>query len=209
MVVTPARPGGSGRAAGGTGRPGGGGRRPGPGRKPRPFPWQRLYRVSYSIAAIGLMALVVIFIVGLLLYSGPAQQAVRDLQNPAAAAARTPRPLGTPTPDRSRVAAKAYDAEDVARLLASGEAYVIDVRPTGEWLQSRIPGVASMPHYHLQGQAPTLPKDRPIITICNLQLCPQGPEAARLVINAGVDNVGYLNGGFEAWAARGLPVEGG
>ncbi len=171
------------------------------------FSTQRLLKLGYSVAAIGLMALVIIFVVGLFLYGGEAQKSPAQrnaaANNPAAMAQR----LATPTPDRSKVPAKAVGPEELAQMIASGDVLVVDARPTASWLQGHIPGTTSMPHYHLQGQAENLPRNKLIVTVCDQQTCPQGEEAARLIIARGLDNVGYLRGGFEAWQAAGLPVE--
>lgn len=161
--------------------------------------WQRMLKFGYSFAAVGLIGLVGLFVVGLFLYGGESAK---------------PKPTpnwgsiyATPTPDRSRIVPKVYEPEDLAQLIASGNAYIVDARPTNDYLEQHIPGVQSMPHYHLAGQAASLPRDKPLITICNAALCKNGDEVARLAIEKGLDDVGYLKGGFEAWVARGLPTE--
>ena len=92
-------------------------------------------------------------------------------------------------------------------MLAADEALVIDVRAAGDWIQGHIPGVQSMPYYHLEGMAGNLPKGKPIVTVCNQPICPQGPEVARTLIDKGVDDVAYLRGGIEAWVAEGRPLQ--
>lgn len=57
--------------------------------------------------------------------------------------------------------------EELKRLLAAGQAVVIDVRPPDEYRQGRIPGAINLPIQQIEsGQYPKLPSDKRLISYC-------------------------------------------
>jgi hydroxyacylglutathione hydrolase len=97
------------------------------------------------------------------------------------------------------------DAEGVARRLAAGTTYVIDVRSAAEWQAGHIPGAHHIPLGELPQKASTVPRERPVIVHC--QGGARSAIAASLLQAEGVSDVLNLAGGFNEWRAAGLPVE--
>ena len=97
------------------------------------------------------------------------------------------------------------DAEGVARQLAAGTAYVIDVRSTAEWQAGHIPGATHIPLGELPRKASVVPRERPVIVHC--QGGARSAIAASLLQAEGVADVLNLAGGFNEWRAAGLPVK--
>jgi hydroxyacylglutathione hydrolase len=96
-------------------------------------------------------------------------------------------------------------ALDVASKLAS--LTVVDVRSANEWDSGHIPGAIHIPLGYLADRAKELPVDRPIVVQC--QSGGRSSIAASVLERLGVANVTNLAGGITAWAAEGLPIEGG
>lgn len=93
--------------------------------------------------------------------------------------------------------------EEVARMLASGEALLVDVRETYEHEAGHIEGARHVEIERLGWNAPTLPTDRPIIFCCRLGI--RAKLAAHALRRVGYDTYN-LTGGVSAWAAAGLPL---
>lgn len=99
-------------------------------------------------------------------------------------------------------------APEAHRLLARGEAMLIDVREPDEFAASHIPYAASMPLRSLSALLvdADLPADRLLIFQC--QKGGRGGQACALAHGTLGDRVRNLSGGIEAWAAAGLPLAG-
>src|SRR5262249_57182623 len=95
--------------------------------------------------------------------------------------------------------------EGVARQLAAGTAYVIDVRSTAEWQAGHIPGATHIPLGELPRKASVVPRERPVIVHC--QGGARSAIAASLLQAERVAAVLNLAGGFNEWRAAGLPVK--
>jgi hydroxyacylglutathione hydrolase len=92
--------------------------------------------------------------------------------------------------------------ETEAALLA-GEATVLDVRGTAEWRDGHIEGVGVIPTGYLLDHLDELPTRGELILHC--QSGGRSAIAASLLKREGFDNVTHMQGGWAAWAARGLP----
>lgn len=86
---------------------------------------------------------------------------------------------------------------------------VLDVRGAADFARGHVPGARHLPLAKLAQQIERLPKDRPIVTYCNMHHPGQsrGERAASQLSAAGLQAMA-LAGGFPAWEAAGLPVEG-
>jgi hydroxyacylglutathione hydrolase len=93
---------------------------------------------------------------------------------------------------------------DAARMLARGEATMIDVRAPDEWAAGHLPGVRNIPLGHLAARVSELPTDKPVVVHC--QSGGRAAIAASLLAAHGVPQVVNLTGGFRAWQQAGLPV---
>jgi rhodanese-related sulfurtransferase len=93
--------------------------------------------------------------------------------------------------------------EQADGLVRSG-AVLLDVREHSEWQAGHAPGARQVPLAELEGKLGALPLDRRVVVACR-----SGNRSARataLLVRSGFEAVN-LNGGMQAWAAAGLPVE--
>jgi rhodanese-related sulfurtransferase len=91
---------------------------------------------------------------------------------------------------------------------AAHTAVVIDVRGAADFARGHVQGARHIPLSKLAQQAKRLPKDRPIVTYCNMHHPGQsrGEQSARLLSEAGFQ-AAALAGGYPAWETAGLPIE--
>lgn len=91
--------------------------------------------------------------------------------------------------------------------LDSGEpVVVIDVREPNEWAGGMIPGAHPVPRGVLEGTIDgRLPLDATLVLYCAAGN--RSALAARSLADMGFSRVENLEGGFDAWAGAGLPVE--
>lgn len=94
---------------------------------------------------------------------------------------------------------------ELNQLLAEGKALLVDVREEYEYAQSRIPGAVLRPMSEFDAATwPTGDGKQVVIT------CQGGVRSAAVaddLFRAGHDRVVHLQGGLNAWADAGLPVE--
>lgn len=97
-------------------------------------------------------------------------------------------------------------AADLQSKVASGAVTVVDVRGASEWAGGHLPGAIHVPLGYLAERCRSLPVTTPIVVHC--QSGARSAIAASLLERLGFPNVTNLIGGFSAWNAAGLPVEG-
>lgn len=89
-------------------------------------------------------------------------------------------------------------AMEVQRMLQDGEDFVLlDVRSPAEYERVRLPNSTLIPLGKLRSRLAELPKDKPIVTFCQISL--RGYEAALILKAAGFKNVRVLDGGLAMW----------
>lgn len=88
--------------------------------------------------------------------------------------------------------------EEAHRLVDSGEAMLLDVRPEIEYEHGHIPDAISIPLDELPNRLSELPRDRLIITYCRGIYCWISEEAAALLHAEGFD-VARLEGSWPEW----------
>ena len=96
------------------------------------------------------------------------------------------------------------DPDRARALIESGEVQVVDVREPYEWEAGRIAGARHIELERLAAEAGTLERDRPVLFYCRLGA--RSGMAASAFRRAGYDAYS-MDGGIEAWAASGLPLE--
>jgi len=98
--------------------------------------------------------------------------------------------------------------DELERLLAAGDAQLIDVRPKQEFEHGHIPGATSVPLEDLPNRLGDLPRDRLIVTYCRGEYCLFADEALELLRERGF-RVARLEGGWPEWHAESRPVSAG
>lgn len=83
-------------------------------------------------------------------------------------------------------------------------ATVIDVREPMEWTTGHVPGALLVPLGELRGSLASIPKDRPVITICEAGV--RSSTAASLLADAGFADVAHVPAGSSGYRASGLPL---
>jgi rhodanese-related sulfurtransferase len=98
--------------------------------------------------------------------------------------------------------------EEVASDVAAGRVLLVDVREDAEWAAGRAPDAVHVPLAALPGRLEELDRrrgDRPVAFVCRTGR--RSAQAARLAVQAGLDDVLDVRGGMGAWARAGLPLE--
>jgi rhodanese-related sulfurtransferase len=95
--------------------------------------------------------------------------------------------------------------EELAQRIRSGEATVIDVRPTVEFEAGHVEGARSLPIDELERRLDALPRHADVVAYCRGPYCVYADDAVRLLRSRGVD-ARRLEDGFPEWKRAGLPV---
>jgi rhodanese-related sulfurtransferase len=92
----------------------------------------------------------------------------------------------------------------VKQMLERGEIELIDVREPYEWDAGRIPGARHIELERLASRAEEIPSDRKVVFQCRLGV--RSAMAMQAFRASGWDAYN-LEGGIQAWADEGLPLE--
>jgi len=92
-----------------------------------------------------------------------------------------------------------------ARLTASDDVYLLDIRTPAEVAQGAIPGAAYLPMHLLPLRMHELPRDRDVVLYCRSGA--RSYHACAYLAQQGFDKVVNLRGGILAWAREGFPIE--
>jgi hydroxyacylglutathione hydrolase len=95
---------------------------------------------------------------------------------------------------------QAVTVDELDDLLAAGAA-VVDVREQEDRETGSIPGSHNVPYHLIGSSRPSLPTDRPLVTIC--ETGPRAAIAASILRARGYDARPVIDGGMVDWRARG------
>lgn len=84
-------------------------------------------------------------------------------------------------------------------------AYFVDVREQSEWDNFHIPGTTLIPLGELPNRLNEVPKDQPIVVVCNSGNRSQ--SGRDILKQAGYTNVTSMDGGVSDWKTQGFPIE--
>ena len=84
-------------------------------------------------------------------------------------------------------------------------AILLDVREPEEFARERVPGAVNVPQADLATRLGEIPRDRPIMTIC--QSGSRSLRSAQFLRQQGYENVVTVGGGTRAWREAGRPIE--
>lgn len=98
-------------------------------------------------------------------------------------------------------------ADRVKRLLDSGVKLVlVDLRPTKEFQENRLPGARSLPGAELSKRFGEIPRTGQVVLYCACQINEIADRAAFLEFR-GYRNIFVLLEGYPGWVKRGYPLE--
>ena len=98
-------------------------------------------------------------------------------------------------------------ADRVKRLLDSGTKLVlVDLRPTREFRENRLPGARSIPIAELSKRFEEIPRTGQVVLYCTCTINEIAERAAFLGFR-GYRNVFVLLEGYPGWVKRGYPLE--
>jgi rhodanese-related sulfurtransferase len=99
---------------------------------------------------------------------------------------------------------KSVGVHEAVRLVNDQQGLFVDVRNPDAFKLGSIPQARNVPAADLQTKPGALPKDKPIIIVCE-----QGREAARLagaLRKQGYTGAACLEGGLRGWLQAGMPL---
>lgn len=99
---------------------------------------------------------------------------------------------------------KAVSVQEAVQLVNQKQGIFLDVRNQDAFKTASIPQARHLPAADLQSKLGTLPKNKPIIVVCD-----QGRESARIagsLRKQGYADAVSLSGGLQAWTKDGLPL---
>jgi rhodanese-related sulfurtransferase len=97
---------------------------------------------------------------------------------------------------------------ELAPLIESGDAVVIDVRGSVPYKLGRIAGATWVPLGKVSELAASLPKEKLLVAYCTCGAEELSLEAAMVLAQKhGFERVAVLKGGYPAWKDAGLPVQ--
>jgi rhodanese-related sulfurtransferase/predicted transcriptional regulator len=106
----------------------------------------------------------------------------------------------------ARDAIPPVSAAELERLLESGQALLLDVRPAEEFAAGHIPGAINVPLERLMEDIESLPGNREIVVYCRGPYCMLTLDALEMLRARGL-SVRRLEPGVPAWHGAGRPVE--
>lgn len=105
---------------------------------------------------------------------------------------------------RKGQAADAVNVQDAVRLVNRERGIFLDVRAADKFREGSIAQARNLPLDQLDDQASSLPKERPIIVICDVGQ--QSGSAAGKLRKLGFEQAVSLKGGLRSWTQEGLPL---
>lgn len=94
--------------------------------------------------------------------------------------------------------------QEAVQLANQKQAVFLDVRTAEQFKTGSIPQARNLPAADLDAKLNTLPKNKPVIVICN-----QGRDSAKVATSLrkqGFEDAVSLEGGLTSWTKEGLPL---
>ncbi len=104
------------------------------------------------------------------------------------------------------------DNIEVAKLIYDGaETIFVDARSGEDYAAGHVKGAVSLPlgdfDVNIEGLFNRYPPEQPIVTYCSGRTCEDSHHLARLLLDAGYENINIMIDGFQIWREKGFPVE--
>jgi rhodanese-related sulfurtransferase len=100
--------------------------------------------------------------------------------------------------------APAVDLDTMRAALKDKSAIVFDIREPNEHATGVADGAHLLPMSQLNQRLAEIPKDQPVLLVCNTQN--RSAKVADALRQRGYTQVQYVSGGMSGWNQRGLPV---
>jgi hydroxyacylglutathione hydrolase len=101
--------------------------------------------------------------------------------------------------------AQTIDTVGIDAMLRRDEnAVILDVREPEEYQTGHVPGAINIPQAELASRLEELPKDRPILLVCQSGM--RSVRSAQFLKQAGLTRVASVTGGTSAWSGAGRPL---
>ncbi len=84
------------------------------------------------------------------------------------------------------------------------DAVILDIREPEEYAHGHVPGAISLPQADLASRLDEIPRDRPVITLCERGM--RSLRGAQFLIQMGITQVVSVTGGTAAWREAGKPL---
>jgi len=94
---------------------------------------------------------------------------------------------------------------DQAYQLYQDKVAFLDVRTPEEWQEYHIPGATLLPLDQLAANVDKLPRNQDLVIYCRSGN--RSVEAARIMLDAGFDNIFSMDGGIKDWDSAGYDVD--
>lgn len=99
-----------------------------------------------------------------------------------------------------------WTPDEVQSAMAAGEIVVIDVRTPQEFMFEHIEGALLMPMSFFKASALPGQSDKRIVFHCGSGI--RSEKVSRAAIEAGIDCIAHMEGGFSAWKTAKKPYMG-
>ena len=97
------------------------------------------------------------------------------------------------------------DVHEAKQMIDAGNVQVVDSREPHEHHDGHVPGSLNIPHMATLPRAGELAGDRPILFICKSGQ--RSAVAAEFAASVGLTQLYNVEGGHDAWAKAGYPME--
>jgi rhodanese-related sulfurtransferase len=106
---------------------------------------------------------------------------------------------------RAEDLAASISPQDLSRKMKDGTApLIVDVRTPQEFAAGHIPGALNIPHDQIGRHLDEMKSDRGVALYC--MVGPRARLGEQKLLEAGIERVLHIDGGFSAWKAAGLPT---
>jgi len=102
-------------------------------------------------------------------------------------------------------AGRAVSTAEAVQMVNQKEAVLIDLRSADQFKAASIAQSRNIPAADLDAKAASLPKDKPVILVCDTGR--SAPRSVAVLRKHGLQEVYTLEGGIQAWMQASLPVK--
>lgn len=102
-------------------------------------------------------------------------------------------------------AGRAVSSSEAVQMVNQKDAILIDLRSTDQFKAGAIAQSRNIPAADLDAKASTLPKDKPVILVCDTGR--SAPRSVAVLRKHGITEAYTLQGGIQGWLQSSLPVK--